>query len=100
MIDNNRWPDFKESNKFWAKIEIDVVKPLKPKFYNRYVDDICRKEIKNQLDQLLEKLKHYQPNIKFTREVDPSKFLDMEIMIKNGIIQTSVVVKVSKTPNH
>lgn len=40
-------------------MEIDVVKPLKPKFYNRYVDDICSKELKNQPDQLFEKLKHY-----------------------------------------
>ena len=32
-------------------MEIDVVKPLKPKFYNRYVDDICSKELKNQPDQ-------------------------------------------------
>ena len=44
-------------------MEIDVVKPLKPKFYNRYVDDICSKELKNQPDQLFEKLKHYQLNI-------------------------------------
>ena len=33
-------------------------------------------------------------------EVNPSKFLDMEIMVKNGIIETSVVVKESKIPNH
>ena len=33
-------------------------------------------------------------------EVTPSKFLDTEIMIKSGIIETSVVVKESKIPNH
>ena len=33
-------------------------------------------------------------------KVNPSKFLDTEIMIKNGIIKTSVVVKESKIPNH
>ena len=32
-------------------------------------------------------------------EVNPSKFLGTKIMIKNGIIETSVVVKESKIPN-
>ena len=35
-----------------------------------------------------------------TIEVNPSKFLDTEIMIKNGIIETPIAVKVSKIPNH
>ena len=35
-----------------------------------------------------------------TTEVNPSNFLDTEIIIKTGIIETSVVVKESKTPNH
>ena len=35
-----------------------------------------------------------------TIKVNPSKFLDTEIMIKNGIIETSVVVKQSKISNH
>ena len=33
-------------------------------------------------------------------ELNPSKFLDTEIMIKNSIIETSVVVKESKIPKH
>ena len=39
-------------------------------------------------------------NIKLTKELNPSKFLDMKIIIKNGIIETSVVVKEFKIPNH
>ena len=35
-----------------------------------------------------------------TIEVNPSKFLDNEIMIKNGIIETSFAVKESKIPNN
>ena len=35
-----------------------------------------------------------------TVEVNPRKFLDTEIMVKNGIIETSVAVKESKIPNH
>ena len=40
------------------------------------------------------------PNIKVTIEVNPSKFLDTEVMIKNSIIETSFAVKESKIPNH
>ena len=74
-------------------MEFDVVKPLKPKFYKRYVDDVYSKWIKNQPDKLLKKLNNYHPNIQLTIEVNSSKFLDTNIMIKNGIIETSVVVK-------
>ena len=50
-------------------MEFDVAKPLKPKLYKRYVDDICSKQIKNQPDKLFEKLNNYHPNIKLTTEV-------------------------------
>ena len=45
-------------------MEFDVVKPLKPKRYKRYVDDIYSKRIKNQPDKLFEELNNYHPNIK------------------------------------
>ena len=88
------------SNIFCVKMEFDVVKPLKPKLYKRYVDDIYSKRIKNQPDKLFEKLNNYHPNIKLTIGANPSKFLDNEIMIKNGIIETSFAVKESKIPNY
>ena len=88
------------SNIFCVKMEFDVVKPLKPNLYKRYVNDIYSKRIKNQPDKIFEKLNNYHPNIKLTIEVNPSKFLDTKIMIKHGIIQTSVFVKESKIPNH
>ena len=37
------------SNIFCVKIELDVVKLLKPKLYKRYVHDIYSKRIKNPL---------------------------------------------------
>ena len=40
------------------------------------------------------------PNVKLTVQINPSKFLNTEIMIKNGIIETSVIVKQSKISNH
>ena len=79
----------------------DVIKPWKPKLYKCYVDDIYSKRIKNQSDKLFEKLNNYHPNIKLTIEVNPSKCLDTEKNItKYGVIETSVVVKESKIPNH
>ena len=96
---SNDWSDFSCSFQS-VKVEFDVVKPLKPKLYRRYVDDICSKRIKNQPDKLFEKLNNYHLNIKLTIDVNPGKFLNTEIMIKNGIIETSVRVKESKIPNH
>ena len=98
---SNGWPDFSCSFQYilW-KNGIDVVKPLTAKLYKRYIDDIYSKRIKNQPDNPFEKLNNYHPNIKLTIEVNPRKFLDKEIMIKNGIIETFFVVKESKIPNH
>ena len=84
---------------FCVKIEFNVAKPLKSKLYKHYFDDIYSKQIKNQPDKLFEKLNNYDSNIKLTIEVNPSKFLDTEITIKNGIIETSVVVRESKVPD-
>ena len=52
------------SNKFCVKMELDVVKPLKPKLYKSYVDDIYSKWVKNQPDKLFKKLCDYHLNIK------------------------------------
>ena len=85
---------------FCVKMKFDVVKPLKPKLCKRYPDDIYSKKIKNQPEKLLAKLNNYHPNIKLTIEVNPSKFLDTEIIIMNGIIETSLVVNESNIPYH
>ena len=78
------------SNIFCVKMEFDVVKPLKLKLFKRYVDDIYIKPIKNQLDNLFEKLNNYHPNIKLAIEVNLNKFLNTKIITKNGIIETFV----------
>ena len=67
------------SNTFCAKMECDVVKQLKPKLYKRCVDDIHSK--RNKTAKHLEKF-NYRPNIKFAIEVNPCKFLDIELKIK------------------
>ena len=52
---------------------------LKPKFYCQYVDDTYNRRNKNQPDELFERMNKYHPNINFTVEVKPSKFLDTKI---------------------
>ena len=88
------------SNIFCVKMELDVVKPLKAKLDKCYVADIYSKWIRNQPCKLFKKLNNSHLNLKLTMQVNPSKFLDTEIMIKNGIIETSVLVEESKIPNH
>ena len=88
------------SNICCLKMEFDVGKPLKPKLCKRYVHDIYIERAINQQDERFKKLNNYHQNIKLTIEVNPSKFSDTKIMIKNSIIETSVVVKESKVPNH
>ena len=85
------------SNKFCVKMKPDVVRPSKPNSYKCYVD-IDSKWIKNQREKCFKKLNNYHLDIKFTTEVNPCKFLGMEIMIKNCIIEASVAINESKIP--
>ena len=66
-----------------VNMENDIVIPLKPIFYRRFVDDIinCRK--KNVLDELFFKLNNYQRNIKLTIEISPTKFFDTQFVDLN-----------------
>ena len=54
------------SNIFCVKMKPDLVKPLKPKLYMHYVNDIYSKRIKNQREKCFKKLNNYHLNIKFT----------------------------------
>ena len=51
------------SNMYMCKMENEVVKPLKPIFYKRYVDDTYAKSKRDETDLLLI-LNTYHPNIK------------------------------------
>ena len=89
------------SNIFMTMLETKVVKPMKPKFYLRFVDDVinCRK--KNSPDLLLQKLNSFHPKINFTVEVSPSRFLDTQIEIDSaGVCKTRVYRKPNKLPVH
>ena len=73
-------------------MEEDVVKPLKPIFYKRYVDNTYVKRKRNESDTLFDALNSYHPNIKFTLEQNPKRFLDTQIIKENNRIKTQVFV--------
>ena len=83
-----------------CKMEEDIVTPSKPLFYKRYVDDNYVKRKKNETDELSNAFNLYHQNIKLTLEMDPTKFLDTEIIRSNGKITTQVYNKLKKLPVH
>ena len=74
----------------------DVVIPLKPICYRRFVDDIINRRKKNVPDELFFKLNNYHRNIKLTIEISPTKFLDTQLINLNGKIETKVYRKPTK----
>ena len=69
------------SDIFMIKMENDIVIPMKPIFYCRYVDDIYTRRKKNIEDSLFKALNSYHKNIKLTIEINPIKFLDTHLQI-------------------
>ena len=78
--------------------ENHVVKPMKPLFYKRYVDDIYRHHKKNYIDHLYHELSHYHPNINLTIEINPNKFLGNQIITKREMKETAVYRQSTKLP--
>ena len=76
------------------RMETDIVVPIRPIFYKRYVDDIYNRRRKNTSDAL----NNYHPKIKLTIETNPQRFLDTEITHINGTIETRVHRKKTKLP--
>ena len=83
---------------YMCKIEDDVVAPIKPLFYKRYVDDTFVRRKKNTKDELFGKLNTYHNNFKLTIEENPRKFLDTEIVRHNSAIITKVYTRSKKFP--
>jgi len=88
------------SDIYMVKLENDIVVPLKPKFYRRYVDDIYNRRKKNTEDILFKELNSYHPNINLTVEINPTKFLDTKLICVNGVYKTMVNRKETKLPIH
>ncbi|XP_068697638.1 uncharacterized protein [Montipora foliosa] len=87
------------ANIFMAKLEADVIRPLDPPFYDRYVDDCFSKKKKNEPDALFERLNRYHPNIVFTVEENPDHFLDTAFSYTNKF-NCSVFKKPGKLPTY
>lgn len=83
---------------FMAKMEADVVSPINPILYERYVDDIYTRRIKGTEDMLFHALNNYHPNIKLTVECNPDHFLDSAISVGIDGITTSIYTKENKVP--
>ena len=64
------------SHCFMNKMERDIVLPLKPKFYRRFIDGTYRRGRKNEPDELFSKMNSYLSNINLTIEINPSKYLN------------------------
>ena len=80
------------------RMETDVVVPIRPIFYKRYVDDIYNRRQKNTRDVLYNAINNYHPKIKLTIETNPQRFLDREITHIHGTIETRVHRKKTKLP--
>ena len=88
------------SDRFMNKMERDIILPLKPKFYRRFVHDTYRRRKKNEPDELFSKMNSYHPNLKPTIEVNPSKFLDTKIARYKKEIKCFSHHKDNKLPLH
>ena len=71
------------SNIYLTKLEKDQVRPLKPKFYCRFLDDVISRRLRNTHDSLFEKLSSYYEKINFSIETNPEKFLDTRLLLEN-----------------
>ena len=80
------------------RTEKDIVTPLQPIFYKRFVDDIYNRRKKGVHDNLYERSDDYHPNIKLTKEINPNKFLDTEIIDNKGATDTKAYRKTTKPP--
>ena len=88
------------SDCFMNKMEMDIVLPLKPKFYHLFVDDNYMRRKKTEPDELFSKMNSYHPNINLTIEINPSKFLDTKIAQNKYEIKCFSLHKDNKLPFH
>ena len=72
------------ANIFLTKLENEIVRPIEPTFYKRFVDDVINRRVINQPDRLFNLINNYHQHIRFTIEVNPTKFLDTNLIIKNN----------------
>ena len=76
---------------YMVRTEIEVLKPMNPPFYKRFVDYIYSRRNKSQQDVLFESLNNFHTSIKLTIEVNPEKLLDTKILLNNELVVTTPV---------
>ena len=86
------------SDIYVCRMEENIVAPSKPLLYKCYVDDTYVRRKKNETDKLYNALNLYHQSIKLTLELNPTKFLDTEIIQSNSKITTQVYNKMKKLP--
>ncbi|XP_066924596.1 uncharacterized protein [Clytia hemisphaerica] len=83
-----------------TKIENSLVVPRNPSFYYRYVDDIITRRRRDKPDELFKTLNKHK-KLHFTCEVQPTKFLDTDmIKLPDNSFETTVHRKTTKLPAH
>ena len=85
---------------YMCKMEHEVVKPMNPSLYRRYVDDIFYRRKKNAKDTLFENINNHHQNIKITIETEPSKFLDTSLIKYDDNYKKALYRKDRKVPIH
>lgn len=88
------------SSIYLTKPEIEKAKPTNPLFCKQFADDVINRRKKNNSDSLLLSISNYLPNINFTVEFNPSRFLDINIKTFDGEIGTNIYRKPNKMPVH
>ena len=83
-----------------VKMEVEVIRPLKPLFYNRYVVNIYNRRKKNEFDKVYYALNNYHENIKLTIEISPLKFPDTQLINEDGKCITKDYRKEKKITIH
>lgn len=78
------------SNIYMVKPENDILLPLKPKFYSKYVDDVFNKRKVNMKNILFERSNNYYPKGRLTIELNRKSFLDTKLIGINGVCNTIV----------
>ena len=79
----------------------DQGKPLKPKFYRRFVDNVIGRRLKNMHDSLFENFNNYNEKIKFT--IGTVQILEIprySNFFEHDITTTEVYCKANKIPVH
>ena len=64
------------------------------------MDDSFNIRKKNTPDKLFAEMNNQHANINFTVEINPTKFLNTEIVTANNKVETRLIYKMTKLPTH